>query len=219
MFVNFVDHNEIVMKPYRVPEKENIDLDAFREPDSTFSGYTYADYLTWNFEEIVELIKGKVFKKAAAPNRRHQAVSMTLSRIFGNYLVGHKCKVYAAPFDVRLSKDPDFKTIDSVVQPDISVICDPSKLDEKGCLGAPDLIVEILSPSNSQVELQNKYDLYQEFGVKEYWIIHPAENTLQINVLVDGVYQPSRLFTTGQKVTSTVLPGFELDLKEVFEES
>ncbi|GAB2495718.1 Uma2 family endonuclease [Algoriphagus taiwanensis] len=207
------------MKPYRVPEKENIDLAAFKEPDAAFSGYTYADYLTWNFEEIVELIKGKVFKKAAAPNRRHQAVSMTLSRIFGNYLVGQKCKVYAAPFDVRLSKDPDYKTIDSVVQPDISVICDPNKLDEKGCLGAPDLIVEILSPSNNQVELQNKYDLYQEFGVKEYWIIHPVENTLQINVLVDGVYQPSRLFTTGQKVTSTALPGFELDLEEIFEES
>lgn len=207
------------MKSYRIPEKENIDVSAFREPDATFSGYTYADYLNWDFEEIVELIKGKMFAKAAAPNRRHQAVSMTLSRILSNYLLGQKCKVYAAPFDVRFSKDPDFIIIDSVVQPDISVICDQSKLDEKGCLGAPDLIVEILSPSNSQVELLNKYDLYQEFGVKEYWIIHPVENTLQINVLVDGVYQPSRLFTSGQKVTSTVLPGFELDMEEVFEES
>ena len=169
-------------------------MDAFREPDSTFSGYTYVDYLTWNFEEIVELIKGKVFKKAAAPNRRHQAVSGNLFVHFHAFLKGHICQVYSAPFDVRLSKDPDFKIIDSVVQPDISVICDPSKLDEKGCLGAPDLIVEILSPSNSQVELQNKYDLYQEFGVKEYWIIHPVENTLQINVLVDGVYQQAKLF-------------------------
>ncbi|WP_087939020.1 Uma2 family endonuclease [Algoriphagus faecimaris] len=204
---------------YRIPQKEKIDQTTFRESDASFSGYTYADYLKWDFEEIVELIKGKIFAKAAAPNRRHQAVSMTLSRILSNYFIGQKCKVYAAPFDVRFSKDPDFKIIDSVVQPDISVICDQSKLDEKGCLGAPDLIVEILSPSNSQVELQNKYDLYQENGVKEYWIIHPEESTLQINVLVDGVYQPSRLFTTGQKVTSTVLPGFELDLVEVFEES
>ncbi|HCD87697.1 MAG TPA: hypothetical protein DEQ87_08685, partial [Algoriphagus sp.] len=104
------------------------------------------------------------------------------------------------------------------IQPDISVICDHSKLDDKGCFGAPDLIVEILSPSNSKVELQNKYELYEEFGVREYWIIHPSENTLQINVLVNGSYQPSRLYTSGQKVTSTVLPGFELELEEVFEE-
>jgi len=207
------------MKLYRVPEKENIDLGAFREPDATFSGYTYADYLKWDFEEIVELIKGRVFKKAAAPSRRHQDVSMSLSRVFGNFLIGQKCKVYAAPFDVRFSSHIDDKMIDSVVQPDISVICDSSKLDEKGCLGAPDLIVEILSPSNSKVELQNKYDLYQEFGVKEFWIIHPAENTLQINILINGVYQPSRLFTSGQKIQSTVLPGFELDLVEIFEES
>ncbi len=207
------------MKPYRIPEKENIDLDAFREPDATFSGYTYADYLNWDFEEIVELIKGKVFKKAAAPSRRHQDVLGNVFSHFHVFLKGKICKVYSAPFDVRFSKDPDFKIIDSVVQPDISVICDISKLDEKGCLGAPDLIIEILSPSNSQVELQNKYELYQEYGVKEYWIIHPLENTLQINVLLAGVYQPSRLFTTGQKVKSTVLPGFELDLEGIFEES
>ncbi len=207
------------MKSYRVPEKENIDLETFREPDSTFSGYTYADYLKWNFEEIVELIKGKVFKKAAAPSRRHQAVSGNVFVHFHAFLKDSPCQVYSAPFDVRFSKDPDFKIIDSVVQPDISVICDLTKLDEVGCLGAPDLIVEILSPSNSQVELQNKYDLYQEYGVKEYWIIHPVENTLQINVLIDGVYQPSRLFTSGQKVTSTVLPAFELDLEEIFVES
>ena len=206
------------MKEYRSPQKENIDLASFKEPDASFSGYTYADYLKWDFEEIVELIKGKIFAKAAAPNRRHQAVSMKVSVALHEFLKGHQCKVYAAPFDVRLSKDPDYSKIDSVIQPDISVICDHSKLDDKGCFGAPDLIVEILSPSNSKVELQNKYELYEEFGVREYWIIHPSENTLQINVLVNGSYQPSRLYTSGQKVTSTVLPGFELELEEVFEE-
>ena len=166
------------MKEYRIPQKENIDLDTFQEPSDSFAGYSYADYLKWDFEEIVELIKGKVFKKAAAPNRKHQGISRDLTLIFGNFLKGHKCKVYAAPFDVRLSKDPDFKKIDSVIQPDISVICDPSKLDDKGCFGAPDLIVEILSPSNSRVELQNKFELYEEFGVREYWIIHPVECSL-----------------------------------------
>lgn len=206
------------MKPYRIPQKDNIDLDTFQEPNDSFSGYTYADYLKWDFEEIVELIKGKIFAKAAAPSRKHQEVSGNIFLLLKTHLKNQKCKVYASPFDVRFSKVPDFRKIDSVVQPDISVICDLSKLDERGCLGAPDLIVEILSPSNSKVELQNKFDLYQEFGVGEYWIIHPAENTLQINVLVNGIYQPSRLFTSGQKVTSTVLPGFELDLEDIFEE-
>ncbi|SEG03311.1 Uma2 family endonuclease [Algoriphagus boritolerans] len=206
------------MKPYRIPQKDNIDLDTFQEPNDSFAGYTYADYLNWDFEEIVELIKGKIFAKAAAPSRKHQEVSIKLSSRLWNHLEKKSCKVYSAPFDVRFSKDPDFRKIDSVVQPDISVICDSSKLDERGCFGAPDLIVEILSPRNSKVELQNKFDLYQEFGVREYWIIHPAENTLQINVLVNGIYQPSRLFTSGQKVTSTVLPGFELELEDVFSE-
>jgi len=209
---------ESMTKTYRIPQKEKIDLDAFREPDASFSGYTYADYLTWDFEEIVELIKGKVFKKAAAPNRRHQEVSMNLSRILGNFLVGQKCKVYAAPFDVRFSRNPEDRKVDSVVQPDISVICDSSKLDYKGCFGAPDLIIEILSPGNSRLELHNKYELYEEFGVREYWIIYPMENSMLIYTLIDGKYQPSRLFTSGQKVRSTVLPGLELDLQEVFSE-
>lgn len=206
------------MKPYRIPQKENIDLDTFQEPNDSFAGYSYADYLKWDFEEIVELIKGKVFKKAAAPSRKHQEVSLNLSRILGNFLLGQKCKVYAAPFDVRFSRNPEDRKVDSVVQPDISVICDPSKLDEKGCIGAPDLIVEILSPSNSRVELQNKYELYEEFGVREYWIIHPAESSLLIYTLVEGKYQPSRLFTSGDKIQSIVLPELELDLEEVFSE-
>ena len=103
-----------------------------------------------------------------------------------------------------------------MVQPDISVICDPSKLDDKGCFGAPDLIVEILSPGNSRVELQNKFELYQEYGVNEYWVIHPSECTLLIYTLVEGKFQPSRLFTTGDKIQSSVIEGFELDLEEVF---
>lgn len=204
------------MKEYRIPQKEKIDLDTFQEPSDSFAGYTYADYLKWDFEEIVELIKGKVFKKAAAPNRKHQEVSMNLSRILGSYLKGQKCKVYAAPFDVRFSRNPEDTKVDSVVQPDISVICEPSKLDDKGCFGVPDLIVEILSPSNSRVELQNKFELYEEFGVREYWVIHSVECSLLIYTLVEGKFQPSKLFTSGDKIYSTVLPGFELDLEEVF---
>ncbi|MEB2780708.1 Uma2 family endonuclease [Algoriphagus sp. C2-6-M1] len=203
------------MKEYRIPQKDKIDLDAFQEPNESFGGYSYADYLKWDFEEIVELIKGKIFAKASAPNRRHQEVSANLTSILWVFLKDHSCKVYSAPFDVRFSKNPKDEKVKSVVQPDISVICDPSKLDDKGCLGAPDLIVEILSPGNSRVELQNKYELYQEYGVREYWVIHPTECTVLIYTLIDGKFHPSRLFTSGDQIQSSVLPGFTLDLEEV----
>ncbi|WPR73697.1 Uma2 family endonuclease [Algoriphagus sp. NG3] len=204
------------MKAYRIPQKETINMDAFEEPSGSFAGYSYADYLKWDYEEIVELIKGKIFAKAAAPSRRHQEISGSIYLAIGNFLKNHRCMVYSAPFDVRFSKNPKDEKVKSVVQPDISVICDPSKLDDKGCLGAPDLIVEILSPGNSRVELKDKYELYQEFGVREYWVVHPSECTLLIYTLVDGEFRPSRLLTAGDKITSSVLPDFELDLEEVF---
>ncbi|MFT7364302.1 MAG: Uma2 family endonuclease [Algoriphagus sp.] len=201
------------MKEYRIPQKEKINLDAFNEPEGAV--YTYADYLNWDFEEIVEIIKGKIFTKAAAPNRRHQEVSGNLFVTLFNFLKNHSCKVYSAPFDVRFSTNPAYSKTDSVVQPDISVICDLSKLDDKGCFGAPDLIVEIISPGNSRVELQNKYELYEEYGVREYWVVHPTDCTVLIYTLIDGKYQPSRLFTSGDQIKSVVLPGFSLDLEEV----
>ncbi|WP_111321089.1 Uma2 family endonuclease [Algoriphagus chordae] len=204
------------MKRYRIPQKENINLDAFEEPNDSFAGYTYADYLKWDFEEIVELIKGKIFAKAVAPNRRHQEVSGNIYLALGQFLKKHPCKVYSAPFDVRFSRDPAYSKIDSVVQPDISVIFDLSKLDDKGCFGAPDLVVEVLSPGNSRVEIQNKYELYQEYGVREYWVVHPTDCTVLIYTLVEGKFVPSRLFTSGDVITSTVLPGFAFDLEEVF---
>jgi Uma2 family endonuclease len=106
-----------------------------------------------------------------------------------------------------------------VLQPDICVICDPvSKLDNRGCIGAPDIVVEILSPGNNKMELLNKYNVYQEFGVKEYWVVSPAEKTLFKYTLDKSGYQPSKLFTLSEKVQSAVLPGFELDLDEVFED-
>ncbi|OYU95902.1 MAG: hypothetical protein CFE21_05675 [Bacteroidetes bacterium B1(2017)] len=188
-----------------------------REPDMTFYGYTYADYLNWTIPEMVELIKGRVFKMNA-PKRIHQKISGIVGYKIYNYLLGKKCEVYDAPFDVRLpihsKKNEDIYT---VVQPDICVICDPLKLDDAGCIGAPDIIIEILSPGNNRKELQNKYEVYEESGVLEYWIIHPDEQTLQVNCLVDGKYQPSRLFTSGDIIQTPILPGFSLDLSEVFE--
>ena len=179
--------------------------------------YTYADYFKWEFEARVELIKGKIYEMSA-PNRLHQKISTYLNAMFFNYLRGKKCGVYAAPFDVRFPrKSKDDKDILTVVQPDICVVCDESKLDERGCIGAPDIIVEILSPSNNKKELKYKYDLYEEAGVKEYWVVFPIYETIEVYVLQNGVFLPSRPFVAGDTIGSSVLEGFTLDLAELFE--
>lgn len=194
--------------------------DTVNEPEAEYGMYSYADYLTWQFEEVVELIKGKIFKKAAAaPKRIHQRVSVKLVSKLYHFLEGQKCQVYDAPFDVRFPKgSKEDHKIHDVVQPDICVICDPEKLDDRGCIGAPDLIVEILSQGNSKTELQHKFKLYESHGVREYWIIHPEHQDLMINTLVDGKYVPSRLLTSGDVVKSTVIDGFTLDLEEFFKD-
>ena len=179
--------------------------------------YTYADYLKWTFAERVELIKGKIFEMSA-PSRTHQDLSYYMHVALGDYLKGKNCKVYSAPFDVRLPrKSKDDKDIITVVQPDICVVCDKSILDAKGCLGAPDIVVEILSPSNTGTELKNKYDIYLEAGVKEYWVVSPQDQTFLVYTLTDGQYVPSRLMVAGHTMTSSVLEGFSIDLKALFD--
>ena len=192
--------------------------DTVKEPDLEYGNYSYADYLTWQMEEVVELIKGKIFKKAAAaPKRIHQKVSGELFLRIGNFLKGQKCQVYSAPFDVRFPKASKADhQIHDVVQPDICVICVPEKLDDRGCLGAPDLIVEILSPGNSKTELKYKFKLYESNGVREYWIIHAETQDLLIYSLTNGKYVPSLLLTSGDVVESNVIVGFKLDLEEFF---
>ncbi|WP_114749701.1 Uma2 family endonuclease [Pleomorphovibrio marinus] len=192
--------------------------DTVNEPDLEYGNYSYADYLKWQMEEVVELIKGKIFKKAAAaPKRIHQKVSGEIFLRLGNFLKGQKCQVYFAPFDVRFPKasKADHK-IHDVVQPDICVVCDPAKLDERGSIGAPDLIVEILSPGNSKTELKHKFELYEFNGVQEYWIIHAETQDLLIYRLTHGKYAPSLLLTSGDVAESHVLKGFKLDLEEFF---
>ncbi len=184
--------------------------------------YTYADYLLWQFSERVELIKG-YFLQMAAPNRKHQQISGNLQFLLASYLRKTKCSFYVAPFDVRfydkqksLKADKDIYT---VVQPDLCVICDKSKLDERGCLGAPDWIIEILSPGNSKKEMRQKYALYEEQGVKEYWIIHPNEQTLFQFVLDEqGKYQLHKMFAEDDLVPSYLFPDLIVDLKEAFED-
>ena len=192
--------------------------DRVEEPNATYGYYSYADYLTWPMDLVAELIHGKIFKKAAAaPKRIHQKVASKLNFKLYQFFEGKICQVYPAPFDVRFPIDSkeDHEIFD-VVQPDLCVVCDPSKLDERGCIGAPDLIIEILSPGSTKLEIKHKYELYESRGVREYWIIHPEYHNLFIYTWVNGTYVPSRLFTAGDVIESTVIKGFKLHLEEFF---
>ncbi len=183
--------------------------------------YTYADYLLWQFQERVELIKGRI-REMAAPTTRHQRISSRIHRELSWFLKKHRCDVFSAPFDVRLPLPVHLQKgdkIDTVIQPDICIICDRSKLDEKGCIGAPDLIVEILSPGNSSKEMREKYELYQEAGVLEYWVVFPSEQVLQRYLLTEsGIYQAQLPNVQGDLVEIGFLPGFQLNVTEIFEE-
>jgi Uma2 family endonuclease len=180
--------------------------------------YTYADYFKWQFEERVELIKGKIFKMSPAPNFDHQVLAGEVYGTLRDFLRKKTCKVFIAPFDVRLPrKSIEDSAIYTVLQPDVCVVCDPAKFDKKGCIGAPDIVVEVLSPGNNEKEMKNKFDIYEESGVKEYWIVSPQDKTFLVNILTDGHYVTSRPMVSGDVVTTTVLPGFAMDLKELFE--
>jgi Uma2 family endonuclease len=182
--------------------------------------YTYADYYSWKFEERLELIKGKIFKMSPAPSNSHQEIALNIAGELRNFLKNKGCKAYIAPFDVRLVRDEKSdKKIKTVVQPDVCVICDLSKIaDNRGCLGAPDIVVEILSPGNNKTELNIKYDLYEEFSVKEYWVVYPDElSLLRYNLNKDGKFiSEERAFTVGDTITTPILPGFKLSLDDVF---
>lgn len=180
--------------------------------------YTYADYLLWQFEERVELLRGKI-RKMAAPNRRHQGIATGLTRLFANALWKSPCKVYVAPFDVRLTRFSVAKNKDvtTVVQPDLCVICDPAKLDDRGCNGAPDLIIEILLPGNSRTEMKDKYELYQDAGVLEYWITDPTEKMIQVFKLnEEGRYIGLQPAVEGDLLTTPIIPNLQVDVTEVF---
>lgn len=184
--------------------------------------YTYADYLTWQFEDFVELLRGKVVKMPA-PTTLHQSSSSNLHFIIKRQMVGNPCKVFAAPFDVRLPLPAEQMTPDkqdTVVQPDLCVVCDLTKLDRRGCNGAPDWIIEILSKSTAAKDLNEKFSLYQSAGVKEYWAVHPEEETiLTYHLQEDGLYQISRQtpYTNGESINSFVFPELSISVAEAFE--
>ncbi len=179
--------------------------------------YTYADYLKWKFDERLELFRGKIFKMSPAPNRYHQDISGNLFLNLAKVLKKGGCNLYAAPFDVRLVKTKaNDEKVTTVVQPDLCIVCDAEKLDDKGCIGAPDLIVEILSPGNSKKEMGIKFDLYLENGVKEYWIVDPTEKTVLMYVLSGDRYIGLKPFIEDDNIKSTLFPQLNFPLSEIF---
>jgi len=178
--------------------------------------YTYWDYLKWQFTDRVELIRGKIFKMSPGPNVSHQRVSRKLSLVIFSLFDNKPCEAFDAPFDVRLPI-PNEKKDTTVVQPDFCIICDASKLDNgRACNGAPDLVMEILSPGNSKHEMQTKFNLYQESGVKEYWIISSAEKTIWIYVLVNGSYIGLAPFVEDMMAEGRLFPELKIAVTDIF---
>ncbi len=181
--------------------------------------YTYADYLTWQLNERVELIKGWLYKMSPAPKLKHQLVSRELFLSFGKYFNSDGCQLFYAPFDVRLIKNRGVKNqeIDTVVQPDICIICDDKKLDEAGCVGAPDLIVEILSNSTAKKDYNEKFNLYEENEVKEYWLVHPELETIQIFSIEGGKYKEHLCIEKSDAIiTSKIFPDLSFLASDIF---
>ena len=214
-------------KPYEVPStKPNIIEEPFvmygtLELDES-KRYTYADYLTWLDDKRRELINGFI-RLMSAPLSVHAYVSMELSTIIHTFIKKRKgkCRICHAPFDVRLplnNETADDK-IYNVVQPDICVICDLSKLDEKGCIGAPDLVVEVLSPSSFKYDWNYKFNLYEAAGVREYWIVDPKAKTVNAFLLQpDGKYDLGTVYECNQKAPVHIFEGLKIDLKVLFED-
>jgi Uma2 family endonuclease len=175
--------------------------------------YTYADILEWDEDVRAEIIDGELYMMSP-PVRFHQGILMELILQFGNFLRGKPCKVYPAPFGVRLFPQDD-QSDDTYVEPDIVVVCDSSKLDDRGCNGAPDLVIEILSPTTARYDRVVKFQKYLEAGVREYWMVAPEEKTVQVYILSNDQYV-TKTYDETSDVPVTVLPGCIIALPLVF---
>jgi Uma2 family endonuclease len=181
--------------------------------------YTYADYLTWQFKDRVELIKGWIHKMSPAPLDQHQRISSALHGEIFHFFKRRGCQVRPAPYDVRLldrKKSTEDAQIFTVVQPDICVICDSSKIDRRGCIGAPDWIIEILSPGNSKTEMHDKYELYQENGVKEYWIVQPEHESILQFALKGEQFTLVKMVSGDEEISPALFPELKILLSEIF---
>ena len=180
--------------------------------------YTYADYKNWELKEgeRYELIRGEAFAMAG-PNTRHQIVSGRIFLQLGNHLEGKPCRAFYAPFDVRLFYDEELgEDDDTVVQPDIMVVCDKNKIGDEGIRGAPDLVIEILSPSNTAIEMEEKRCLYRDAGVREYWVADPKNNRVTVYCFRGGEVLSAKTYESADTAPVGILPGFGIALDRVF---
>lgn len=182
--------------------------------------YTYADLLNWPEDERWELIDGVAYDMTPAPSRQHQEIIGALHLQFGVFLRNAPCRVYLAPFDVRLPKPgEDGMTASTVVQPDLTVICDRKNLDKRGAVGSPTLIIEILSPYTAKKDRQRKMQVYAHAGVQEYWLVSPSEKTVEVYQLQEqGHYGAATVYQYNEQVPVGVLPDLVIDLVQVFVE-
>ena len=180
--------------------------------------FSYADYLTWNDDQRWELINGEPLLMSPAPNRIHQTVLRRLGYQIESYLQGKTCELFFAPFDVRLEEaETCNEDIFNVVQPDLMVVCDPAKLDNQGCHGAPDWTIEIISPSSASKDHIIKRELYERFGVTEYWIVQPLDRLVMVYQLTpDGHYGRPAVYSESDVISVGILPELQIDLKPVF---
>ena len=184
------------------------------------TGYTFADCLGWDEKERAEIIGGEGLMMAP-PSRIHQKISGEIFRQLANFLEGKRCEVYSAPFGVRLfEKDGDRpEDVDTVVEPDITVVCDTSRLDQHGCKGAPELVMEILSPSSRRHDMLVKLNLYQRAGVREYWIVNPDDKDVQVFLLDgSGLFRVHGFYGREDIARVNVLEGCFIELCKVFPE-
>jgi len=180
--------------------------------------YTYQDYLGWPSDERWEIIDGIAYNMTPAPSSNHQRIIRELATAFNVFLKGKNCEIFPAPFDVRLSdQDEDEQNVKTVVQPDLSLICNKHLIDQHGCKGSPDLVIEVTSPSTMQVDLKVKFRRYEIAGVKEYWIVHPEGKTIVVYSLgSDGKYGRPNVYTADDQLSVNVLPGLIINLVDIF---
>ncbi|HNX76260.1 MAG TPA: Uma2 family endonuclease [Candidatus Rifleibacterium sp.] len=178
--------------------------------------FTWADYLQWSEGKRYEIIAGQIYDMSPAPGTAHQETLFNLATIFKSFLAEGKCRVFIAPYDVRLAeKKENDRSCSNVVQPDISIICDPNKIDDKGCVGAPDLVVEILSASTASKDQVKKRRLYERHGVREYWLIHPIERYAHILALNAGKYELIGTFDDEATLESHIFAGLTVKFAEI----
>lgn len=179
--------------------------------------YTFADLLQWDDNVRYELYYG-VPVALASPSDTHQNISGEIHYQLKNYLRGKKCKVYYAPFDVRLfeNKGERPEDVDIVLQPDLMVVCDENKVDRQGVHGAPDLVIEILSPASARYDKLIKFNLYQRAGVQEYWIVDPVARSVSVYILENGIYHTPIVYNSASSVPVGILDACQIDLNMVF---